>query len=108
MVIYLANKALMSWDSIYGYIFNNHHYHYQGRAVKFHQLEKKMSRPQRERFFVQGLARKVLGLGVLGLEYRVLRLKMMFTDHSNCSQLKFILRVDIQGKCRKTRTVIFY
>ena len=55
MVIYLANKALMSWDSIYGYIFNNHHYHYQGRAVKCHQLEKKMSRPQRERFFVLGL-----------------------------------------------------
>ena len=65
MVMNLANKAVMSWGSIYGYIFNN--YHYQGRAVKCHQLEKKMSRPQRERFFCSGVGQKSLWVGCSGV-----------------------------------------
>ena len=34
-------------------------------------------------FSVMGLARKVLGLGVLGLKYHVLGLKMVVSDQSN-------------------------
>ena len=58
---------------------------FQGRAVKFNQPENKMSCAQREKFFVLGLARKVLGLGVLGLKYHVLGLKLVVSDQSNCS-----------------------
>ena len=57
----------------------------QGRAVKFNQPENKMSCAQPENFSVLGLARKVLGLGVLGLKYNALGLKLVVSDQSNCS-----------------------
>ena len=62
-----SKQAVMSWDSNYGYIFNNHHYHYQGRAIKCHQLKKKMSRLQRERFFCSGVGQKSLWVGCSGV-----------------------------------------
>ena len=40
-------------------------------------------------FSALGLARKVLGLGVLGLKYNVLGLKMVVSDHSNCPDIKY-------------------
>ena len=43
----------------------------RGRAVKFHQPKNKMD-----------CARKPLGLGVLGLKYNVLGLKMVVSDQS--------------------------
>ena len=52
----------------------------RGRVVTFHQLENKMSF-----FLFRGLARKVLGLGVLGLKYHVLGMKMVVSDQSNWS-----------------------
>ena len=45
-----------------------------------------MSCPQRGNTFCNiGVARKVLGLGVLGLKYHVLGLKMVVSDQSNWS-----------------------
>ena len=57
----------------------------QGLAVKFNQPENKMSCAQREEIFVLGMAINVLGLGVLGLKYHVLWLKLVVSDQSNCS-----------------------
>ena len=57
----------------------------QGRAV-FHKPENKLSCAQRGKIFCYiGLAREVLGLGVLGLKYRVLGLKMVVSDKSQWS-----------------------
>ena len=42
-------------------------------------------RAARKKISVLGLARKVLGLGVLGLKYHVLGLKLVVSDQSNCS-----------------------
>ena len=44
-----------------------------------------MSCAQRKKFSVVGLARKVLGLGVLGLKYHVLGLKIVVSDQSSWS-----------------------
>ena len=47
--------------------------------------EQKELRAARKFFSVPGLARKVLWLGVLGLKYHVLGLKLVVSDQSNCS-----------------------
>ena len=57
----------------------------QGRAVKLNQPENKMSCTQRDKFFCLGVDQKVLGLGVLGLKYHVLGLKLVVSDQSNYS-----------------------
>ena len=45
-------------------------------------------------FFDLGLAGKVLGLGVLGLKYHALGLKLVVSDQSN--EMNFLLHVDIE------------
>ena len=57
---------------------------WQGRAVNFHQLENEISCAQRKNISVLGFVRKVMGLGVPGLKYHVLGLKMVVSEQSNC------------------------
>ena len=49
-----------------------------------------------KKFSVMGLAREVLGLGVLGLKYHVLGLKIVVSDQSNRFFMNFQLPADIE------------
>ena len=55
----------------------------RGVPLNFINLRINLAARSAKNFSVMGLVRKVLGLGVLGLKYHVLGLKMVDSDQSN-------------------------